>query len=171
MNQILPLLKHDRETLNDIARALNAGKDVTTHTDAVSIPGWSGFGYIITDPGVGVYKISGGSNGSFLLGVFIGITLISLLVTFGGLLAAVIGAIGINGAFLSLFYIDLADENFDARCFASGLLIGLSGGFLALEGVIARALAGILGKVLTDLGLAAGFSPNLPTPLQCLEVS
>ncbi len=45
---MLPLLKHDRETLNEITRALNAGKDVTTHTDAVSIPGgWSGFGYII----------------------------------------------------------------------------------------------------------------------------
>jgi len=66
MNQVLPLLHHDRETLNEIKRALNVGKDVTTHTDAVSIPGgWSGFGYIITDPvtGDGAYKISGGANG------------------------------------------------------------------------------------------------------------
>ncbi len=68
-SQILPLLKHDRETLNEITHALNAGKDVTTHTDAVSIPGgWSGFGYIITDPivGNGSYKISGGSNGGVI---------------------------------------------------------------------------------------------------------
>jgi len=48
---------------------VNAGKNVTTHTDKVSIPGgWSGFGYIITDPvlGDGVYKISGGLNGGLL---------------------------------------------------------------------------------------------------------
>ena len=66
MGQILPLLNHDQASKDEIRRALNAGKDVTTHTDKVSIPGgWSGFGYIITDPvvGDGVYKISGGLNG------------------------------------------------------------------------------------------------------------
>jgi len=66
----LPLLHHDNDTLNEIRAALNAGKDVTTHTDAVSIPGgWSGFGYIITDPvvGDGVYKISGGLNGGVVV--------------------------------------------------------------------------------------------------------
>ena len=70
MNQVLPLLNHDSITKDEIRRALNAGKDVTTHTDKVSIPGgWSGFGYIITDPvvGDGVYKISGGLNGAVLL--------------------------------------------------------------------------------------------------------
>lgn len=70
MNQVLPLLSHDQETLDEIRSALNAGKDVTTHTDAVSIPGgWTGFGYIITDPvtGEGVFKISGGLNGGVLI--------------------------------------------------------------------------------------------------------
>lgn len=66
MEHALPLLQHDTESINEIISALNAGKEVTTHTDAVSIPGgWTGFGYIITDPvvGDGVYKISGGANG------------------------------------------------------------------------------------------------------------
>jgi len=66
IDQVLPFLHHDQEARNDIIRGVNAGKEVTTHTDAVSIPGgWSGFGYIITDPvvGDGVYKISGGLNG------------------------------------------------------------------------------------------------------------
>ena len=74
MGQILPLLGHDQTTLNEIRTALNAGKDVTTHTSAVSIPGgWSGFGYIITDPmvGDGVYKISGGLNGGFIVAFII----------------------------------------------------------------------------------------------------
>jgi len=44
------------------------GKEVITHTDAVSVPGWSGAGYIIFDPqtGSGAYKIGGGQNGSYL---------------------------------------------------------------------------------------------------------
>ncbi len=41
-----------------------------THTDAVSVPGWTGAGYIIIDPetetetetGDGAYLISGGGN-------------------------------------------------------------------------------------------------------------
>ena len=54
--------------MNEIRNALNAGKEVITHTDAVSVPGWSGAGYIITDPvtGDGAYKIAGGGNGSFI---------------------------------------------------------------------------------------------------------
>jgi len=54
--------------MDEIRHALNAGKQVTTHTDAVSVPGWSGAGYIITDPttGDGAYKISGGGNGGFI---------------------------------------------------------------------------------------------------------
>jgi hypothetical protein len=41
---------------------------VITHTDAVSVPGWTGAGYIITDSdtGSGAYKIAGGGNGGFM---------------------------------------------------------------------------------------------------------
>lgn len=73
LEQVLPLLQHDPDSISEIIRAVNAGKNVTTHTDAVSIPGgWSGFGYIITDPivGDGVYKISGGANGGWLATLF-----------------------------------------------------------------------------------------------------
>src|SRR5690606_24584946 len=63
--------------------ALNAGKEVITHTDAVSVPGWTGAGYIINDPvkGDGAYKISGGGNGGSLIPQGVG--------------AIAIGAIGI----------------------------------------------------------------------------
>jgi hypothetical protein len=65
---ILGNIHHDSDTMTEIRNALNAGKDVITHTDAVSVPGWSGAGYIITDPviGAGAYKIAGGGNGSYL---------------------------------------------------------------------------------------------------------
>ena len=64
----LPNINHDSDTMNEIRAALNAGKEVITHTDNISVPGWSGAGYIIFDPvvGDGAYKISGGQNGGFI---------------------------------------------------------------------------------------------------------
>jgi hypothetical protein len=52
----------------EIQSAVNQGKYVMTHTDKVSVPGWSGCGYIVIDPlsGAGAYFISGGENGGFL---------------------------------------------------------------------------------------------------------
>ena len=49
----------------DIQSSVNAGKYVITHTDNVSVPGWSGAGYAIIDPltGSDAYMISGGENG------------------------------------------------------------------------------------------------------------
>ncbi len=62
---VLPNIHHDYATMAEIRAALDAGKEVITHTDAVSVPGWSGAGYIILDPNIGdgAYKISGGANG------------------------------------------------------------------------------------------------------------
>ncbi len=56
---------------------------MTTHTSNVSVPGWSGAGYIVIDPksGDGAYIISGGSNGGFAqliddIGIIINSTLL-----------------------------------------------------------------------------------------------
>jgi hypothetical protein len=64
----LPAIHHDGATMDEIRNALAVGKEVITHTDAVTVPGYSGAGYIIFDPvtGDGAYKIAGGANGSFL---------------------------------------------------------------------------------------------------------
>jgi len=50
--------------MTEIRTALAAGLEVITHIDAVSVPGWSGVGYIILDPatGSGAFKIGGGGN-------------------------------------------------------------------------------------------------------------
>jgi hypothetical protein len=65
----LPNIHHHPDTMDEIRNALNGGKEVITHTDVVSVPGWSGAGYIITDTvvGDGAYKISGGGNGGILV--------------------------------------------------------------------------------------------------------
>jgi len=51
--------------MSEIEQAINQGKEVITHTDAVTVPGYTGAGYIILDPitGDGAYKIAGGENG------------------------------------------------------------------------------------------------------------
>jgi len=59
----------------EIQSAVNSGKYVITHTDDVSVPGWSGCGYMVIDSntGAGAYMISGGENGAILIlaGLFI----------------------------------------------------------------------------------------------------
>jgi len=62
-------INHDQSTMDEIRNALNVGKEVITHTDVVSVPGWSGAGYIIIDPvtGDGAYKIGGGANGGWMV--------------------------------------------------------------------------------------------------------
>lgn len=59
----------------EIQAVLNTDKFIFTHVEQVSISG-----YIIFDPDTGTvaYKISGGKNGGFFLGVLFGATFISI---------------------------------------------------------------------------------------------
>jgi hypothetical protein len=65
----LPNIHQNSLVMEEIRNALNAGKEVITHTDAVSVPGWKGAGYILFDPqtGDGAFKIGGGQNGAVLM--------------------------------------------------------------------------------------------------------
>jgi len=64
---ILPKIQASSLTKGDITSAVNAGKTVTVHEREVSVPGWTGTGYMVTDPvnGDGAYMISGGGNGGW----------------------------------------------------------------------------------------------------------
>ncbi len=83
---ILGNIRHDKSTMDEIRAALAVGKTVITHTDAISVPGWTGAGYIILDPetGEGAYKIGGGSNGGFFLfwGTIIFLAIVILIALF-----------------------------------------------------------------------------------------
>ncbi len=69
IDTILPMIQASSLTKGDIQSAVNAGKTVTVHEREVSVPGWTGTGYIVIDPvtGDGAYLISGGGNGGFAL--------------------------------------------------------------------------------------------------------
>ena len=109
----LPNINHDSATINAIRNALDAGKHIITHTDAVSIPGWTGAGYIIFDPevGDGGYLISGGANGgffSFLVWPLLAVSaaLLWLLVLFASA-AVVASASLLIGAAIAVTYLAL----------------------------------------------------------------
>jgi hypothetical protein len=61
----LPNIRQSSLTMSEIRAALAVGKEVSTHTDPITVPGWKGAGYVITDPetGAGAWKIGGGANG------------------------------------------------------------------------------------------------------------
>ena len=65
LSNSLSALTLSQDIKAEISNAVNAGKVVTTHEANITVAGWTGAGYIITDPltGSGAYKISGGMNG------------------------------------------------------------------------------------------------------------
>jgi len=79
----LPALHLDSLAMSEIRNALATGKEVITHTDQLTVPGFRGSGYAIIDPltGDGTYKISGGKNGAAL--ILGGLALIMLTFTLG----------------------------------------------------------------------------------------
>ncbi len=68
--------------------------EVTSSARGINAHGWSGTGYSIVDPetGVGCYLIEGKGNGSYFLGLYLGLALITYLMA---LIAAPVGIAGI----------------------------------------------------------------------------
>ena len=66
----------------EIRSAIEAGKEVTFHERGINAHGFSGYGYVITDPdtGGGAYLIEGKGNGGWLLAfAYIVLVLVSVL--------------------------------------------------------------------------------------------
>jgi hypothetical protein len=96
--QVLPNLRLDGLAMTEITTALAAGKEVIAHTDRISVPGWTGEGYILFDPvtGDGAYKITGGANGGYIV-----VTMIFIVIAFLIAAAVVTSSLGllVAGAF------------------------------------------------------------------------
>jgi hypothetical protein len=86
INTVLPQLQVDGGTISDIQNAVNAGKIVTVSKTDITYNGWTGCGYIITDPntGEGAYMISGGMNGAWVFAAWLaGLVVLIILASFG----------------------------------------------------------------------------------------
>ena len=94
---ILPNLHLDGLAMNEITTALATGKEVVAHTDRISVPGWTGEGYILFDPvtGDGAYKITGGGNGGYLAIftiIILTVALLAIAISLGGVVGAILAA-------------------------------------------------------------------------------
>ena len=166
MVTILPSINHDADTMSEIRAALNADKLVITHTHAVSVPGWTGSGYLILDQetGAGAYKISGGSNGGWLLiAAFIFIGLVILIAAFTGnfLLAGLaLFQFVVLSAKIQKLSEEIEDpevlrEEVNKAIFISVMAVSTSllGPFFAAAGAEGRALQVYLAGILMTFGL------------------
>jgi hypothetical protein len=125
----LPNLHLDGLAMSEISSALASGKEVIAHTDRISIPGFQGEGYILFDPatGAGAYKITGGGNGAFVLGLLTGpamfISVMAAVIAFfaGMWLLFLVAIIAAVAWFLVWAQMSTSPV---AGCFYAGMLIG-----------------------------------------------
>ena len=159
--QALSHLRLDSLAMSEIRAALAAGKEVTAHTDQLSVPGFRGSGYAITDPvtGEGVYKISGGKNGGFLIGISVASVIMADILLIASIWVAAIatGGLAIGAAVmltavlasLLLPLIDSVLKLYNSsdeawqNCFVSGLALGL-GGWATIVGISGSVLKQII---------------------------
>jgi hypothetical protein len=149
----LSQLNVDAAVKDEIADALATGKEVTVHQSKINFAGFTGSGYIITDPetGAGAYKVSGGANGSFmtlvsgLLGQLAGFaSLVSPLVSFVADAARTVLEV------IQIF--EHCDAPFGA--WLAGLVIAFFIGSLLLSAIITILIAGPIGLVVAALASA-----------------
>ena len=71
LNDVMAEISISQASREDIQRAVSQfGYEAVVHEAPITVPGWRGSGYILTDPetGAGSYMIDGGKNGGFLEG-------------------------------------------------------------------------------------------------------
>jgi hypothetical protein len=137
--------------MNEMQNALSAGKEVTVHQSPINQSGWTGSGYIITDPatGAGAYKISGGANGAFVNGLALGfaaaVLVIAMMTPLAIPLAAFLAIFFVPALFHALALYNTPEER---ACFLGGAVLGFGIASLALGG-IAVAIEGGLATAAT----------------------
>ena len=90
-------LNTDETTKQNVINAVNSGKIVTIPSEDVTIGGWSGTGYIVTNPetGAGAYMISGGLNGGSSSFIVYMKYLAGVISKVGNILLMVAGIVGL----------------------------------------------------------------------------
>ena len=156
----------------EIQSAIQSGKEVTFHERGINAHGFSGYGYIITDPdtGGGAYLIEGKGNGGFLKFLDKNAALISLFAALLGGIAtpftlwwflALTIAFAVVAAGLILYL-----DALDGRCGAAPLVLYFSLAVVALGlGVVAVGLAQVF--VVWFLGFFADGAIRSATEGRC----
>jgi hypothetical protein len=181
LDEALAEISISAESRDDIRRGvLQFGYEAIVHESPITVPGWRGSGYILTNPetGAGSYMIDGGKNGSFFLGLLVGSMLmlaVALALIFAGpgiaaasmLGAALVAQFGIKLGAIGLVIVgSLLDGELDVECFVLGLLTPLI--VLFLVAPMSSQVIGVIARALGIVSFTAGFTP-FPSPYQCLS--
>ena len=142
---VLAELRISQDVKNEIAVALDAGKEVVVHEANVTIDGWSGSGYQIIDPesGSGAYKIAGGANGGkavptavgMAMGLAVGLAMTALLASAPFLGAAGVALIAVHIMAITMISILITAfliEKETYSCFSGAFMAGFSFGTMNL---------------------------------------
>lgn len=167
---VLPQLQVDQQVKDDIQNAVNAGKVATVSKTNINFNGWTGCGYIITNPetGAGAYLISGGSNGMEMFVLWASIFL--LVAVLGELFAGWLVALGVGLLTASISGVMIA--------VLVGAAIGIIGTYLiktangeSFELNIYTTVIDVVAQLAIGVGIAAlalAELPLLPFILCCL---
>ena len=180
---LLPVLNISSEVKDEIRDSKAVGKKATVSQNNITVGGFPGVGYIITDPevGTGAYMISGGSNGGWLLSALTG-----FIAGFGILLSGLMATPLIGDAIipgLSIFIVFLAAgmsvimqgdtyaERFNlASLFLSfldfGIFIGIGTGVFTGVLTISFPILLVLAIVTLTLALLANYIAFIRLPLK-----
>jgi hypothetical protein len=182
----LPLLHHDERTIIEIRGALAAGRSVVIHESPVSVPGWTGAGYVILDEATGsaAWKISGGQNGAhFWIGFFLGVsfsaitfalTLILKQMSMAAfLLAGPLHFYLLFIAILAFSYITyrvIADADAEERgCLNAGFAIGAA--LFTIVTTFRKSVVGAIAAVITAFTGNVIFGTTVEDAAECVEPS
>ena len=157
VNEVMPQLNLDFEVEAEIRDSVRAGLMVVTHTNNVSVPGFTGAGYLVLDPNtlIGAYMISGGANGgNFLPEGFaaLGIAAVGVIGVVGGVAIAPILIFAALSVGIHIIALELAfnpnasfEEVEDQILVIVSIVLGLAG-FLNIA--LLTAAAFIIGTIL-----------------------
>jgi len=168
---ILQSLGIDQDVKTEIADALSAGMEVTVHERNIAQGSWSGSGYLIINPdtGAGAYKIAGGENGAFCVGVGLGALVVASIesLILGPISAGAI--IALLGTLIVALAIINTQDDLTRGCFFSGFALGLAIAGAAMLPAIGFEGSGALQGILAAMGVSLGISKVTGTNsyLQC----
>ncbi len=165
------------EIKDEIHAAVAVGKEATVSESTITVAGWTGTGYIISDPatGAGAYRISGGSNGCIMrwqgysgmtMGFVWGFGLAILGIvelTFGALM---LGLVIVLTVLIVKVLQRSANEAF-SECFNAGLASTVAIGALLAALIIGGPLIILVALIYIFLGLM--FGDSLPALASCLR--
>jgi hypothetical protein len=182
VNSVLPALTISQEVKEEIRNSVAVGKVVTVSQKNVTVGGWAGVGYIVSDPqtGSGAYRISGGSNGgwfiglsvefgmsAFLLGSIVELSATTLLLL---PLLEVLTSIMIAALVYVAVLAVLSNSRLVIDCFLAGLRLGLDIAFLWVPFAL-QAWQQVLAATLATIDTLAFLNFSVPLQSPCFSQS